>query len=61
GPTDLDADDGDDVQHLRRQTRNTRFLARLGFVPFRDQLWTLDLSAGHAAETLAQLRRAGRP
>ena len=61
GPTDLNADVDDVVRHLRHQTRNTRFLARLGFVPFRDQLWTLDLSAGDAAETLAELRRAGRP
>lgn len=60
GPTDLNADDDDDNQHLRHQTHNTRFLARLGFVPFQHQLWTLDLSAGDAAGTLAQLRRAVR-
>jgi len=61
GPTDLNADEDDDVQHLRHQTRNTRFLASLGFVPFQHQLWTLDLSAGEAAETLARSRRADRP
>jgi len=61
GPTDLHADDDDDIRHLRHQTHNTRFLARLGFVPLRHQLWTLDLSAGDAAETLAELRRAVRP
>jgi len=60
GPTDLNPDDEDEIQHLRHQTRNTRFLARLGFVPFRHQLWTLDLSAGDAAETLADLRRTAR-
>ncbi len=61
GPTDLNPDGDDDVRHLRHQTRNTRFLARLGFVPFRNHLWTLDLSAGTAAETLAQLRRPAQP
>ena len=60
GPTDLDAEDDDDNQRLRHQTHNTRLLARLGFVPFQHQLWTQDLSAGDAAESLAQLRRAGR-
>ena len=60
GPTDLSADVDDDYQRLRHQTHNTRFLAHLGFVPFQHQLWTLDLSAGDAAETLAQLRRAVR-
>ena len=61
GPTDLDPDEDDDVQRLRHQTLNTRFLARLGFVPFQHQLWTLDLSAGDAAQTLADLRRTVRP
>jgi hypothetical protein len=60
GPTDLDADDTDDIRHLRHQIRNTRFLAGLGFIPFRDQLWTLDLSTGDAAETLARVRRRVR-
>ena len=61
GPTDHHPDGDDDVRYLRHQTRNTRFLGRLGFVPFRNHLWTLDLSAGTALETLAQLRRPVQP
>ena len=61
GPTDVHSDGGDDDRRLRSQARNTRFLARLGFLPFRNHLWTLDLSAGPAAETLAKLRRPARP
>lgn len=55
GPTDLEPDSGE-LRHLQDKTRNTRFLAKLGFVPFRDQLWTLDLSIGEASTTLAELR-----
>lgn len=61
GPTNHYPDGAGDVQRLRHQARNTRFLGRLGFVPFRDHLWTLDLSAGTAAETLARLRRPAQP
>ena len=61
GPTDLDVDDDDDVQHLRHQTHNTRFLASLGFAPYQHQLWTLGLPAGEAAKTLPELRRAAQP
>lgn len=61
GVTDLDPDDADDAdRRLRDETRNTRFLAALGFVPFRDQLWTLDLSAGHGTDVLAAIRRRDR-
>ena len=56
GPTDLDSEDPEDVRRLRSETENTRFLAALGFVPFRDRLWVLDLSAGEGAETLARNR-----
>jgi GNAT superfamily N-acetyltransferase len=56
GPTDLDPG-RDEVAWLRHETANTRFLARLGFVPFRDRMWTLDLSAGPGLETLASIRR----
>ena len=56
GPTDLDSEDPEDVRRLRSETENTRFLAALGFVPFRDRLWVLDLSAGEGAETLARIR-----
>ena len=56
GPTDRQSDDPDDVRRFRSETENTRFLAALGFVPFRDRLWALDLSAGEAIDTL---RRSG--
>ena len=62
GPTDLQSDvpddEPDDVRRLRSETENTRFLAALGFVPFRDRLWALDLSAGEAMGTLARIRSA---
>lgn len=44
------------MRRLRSETENTRFLAALGFVPFRDRLWVLDLSAGEAMDTLARIR-----
>ena len=56
GPTDLQSEDPDDVRRLRSETGNTRFLAALGFAPFRDRLWALDLSAGEAIDTLARIR-----
>ena len=56
GPTDLQSEDPDDVRRLRSETGNTRFLAALGFAPFRDRLWALDLSAGQAIDTLARIR-----
>jgi GNAT superfamily N-acetyltransferase len=56
GPTDLQTEDPEDVRQLRSETENTRFLAALGFVPFRDRLWALDLSAGEAMDTLARIR-----
>lgn len=58
GPTDAESEDPEDVHRLRSETENTRFLAALGFVPFRDRLWVLDLSAGDGAETLARIRTA---
>lgn len=56
GPTDLQSEDPEDVRRLRSETENTRFLAALGFVPFRDRLWALDLSAGEALDSLARIR-----
>lgn len=56
GPTNLDPEH-EEMARLRHETANTRFLAHLGFVPFRDRLWTLDLSAGAGAETLGRIRR----
>ena len=56
GPTDLQSEDPEDVRRLRSETENTRFLAALGFMPFRDRLWALDLSAGEATDTLARIR-----
>ena len=56
GPTDLPPD-GNEVGRLRGETANTRFLAHLGFVPFRDRLWTLDLSVRAGLETLGRIRR----
>ncbi|HWB72373.1 MAG TPA: hypothetical protein VG452_09140 [Egibacteraceae bacterium] len=57
GPTDPNIGEDADVGRLRRETENTRFLASLGFLPFRDRLWTLDLSAAEGFETLTRLRR----
>jgi len=56
GPTDVQREDPEDVRRLRSETENTRFLAALGFVPLRDRLWALDLSAGEALDTLARIR-----
>ena len=56
GPTDLQSEDPDDVRRLRSETENTRFLAALGFVPFRDRLWALDLSADEAIDSSAWIR-----
>jgi hypothetical protein len=56
GPTDLPPD-GDEVGRLRDETANTRFLAHLGFEPFRDRLWTLDLSVQAGVEALGRIRR----
>lgn len=58
GPTDLESEGDDEVAWLHHEAANTRFLARLGFVPFRDRLWTLDLSAGDGMATLANIRRS---
>jgi hypothetical protein len=56
GPTDLPPD-GNEVMRLRDETANTRFLAHLGFEPFRDRLWTLDLSVRAGVEALGRIRR----
>lgn len=56
GPTDLHSEDPEDVHRLRAEAENTRFLAALGFVPFRDRFWVLDLSAGEAMDSLARIR-----
>ena len=58
GPTDLGPDGEDDVTRLRSETQNTRFLGALGFVPFRERLWVLDLATENAIERLAAIRRA---
>lgn len=57
GPTAVDPDDEAGVARLRSETENTRFLASLGFRPFRDRLWLLDLATEAATETLAHVRR----
>lgn len=57
GPTDLEPNHDDDVARLRSETDNTRFLASLGFRPFRDRMWLLDLSMEAAVETLGAIRR----
>lgn len=57
GPTELELTDEDDVARLRSETENTRFLASLGFRPFRDQMWLLDLATEDTAETLGAIRR----
>lgn len=57
GPTDLGPDVEDEVSRLRSETQNTRFLGALGFAPFRDRLWTLDLATEEAIERLAAIRR----
>jgi GNAT superfamily N-acetyltransferase len=57
GPTDLESTDEDDLARLRSQTENTRFLASLGFQPFRDRMWLLDLATEDAVETLGGIRR----
>ena len=56
GPTDLQSEDPEDVRRFRSETENTRFLGALGFVPFRDRLWVLDLSTRDALDTLARIR-----
>ncbi|MEX2619065.1 MAG: hypothetical protein WD250_02485 [Egibacteraceae bacterium] len=57
GPTDRDSDRDDDLGRLRSETENTRFLASLGFRPFRDRMWLLDLAREDTAETLGAIRR----
>lgn len=57
GPTDLASTDENDLARLRSETENTRFLAALGFQPFRDRMWLLDLATEAATETLAAIRR----
>lgn len=59
GPTDLDPAD-DELSRLRSETANTRFLASLGFRPFRDRMWLIDVATQDAAETLAFIRRGER-
>lgn len=58
GPTELDSTDEDDLAPLRSETEDTRFLASLGFQPFRDRTWLLDLATEceAATETLASIR-----
>ncbi len=60
GPTDIDSTDADDLARLRSETENTRFLASLGFQPFRDRMWLLDLATEAATETLAAIRGGGQ-
>jgi GNAT superfamily N-acetyltransferase len=60
GPTDLENSDDDEASRLRSETANTRFLGSLGFRPFHDRLWLLDLSIQPAVEALANVRRPGR-
>lgn len=60
GPTALDSTDEDDLARLRSETENTRFLASLGFEPFRDRMWLLDLATEAATATLAAIRRGAR-
>ena len=53
GPTDLGAEGEDDDARFRSETQNTRFLGALGFVPFRDRMWVLDLATQDAVGRLA--------
>jgi GNAT superfamily N-acetyltransferase len=57
GPTDVDLDGIDPVARLRSETANTRLLAALGFAPFRDRLWALDLATEPALQALGAIRR----
>jgi len=59
GPTDLGPGNEDDVVRVRTETVNTRFLGALGFVPFRDRLWALDLARAEVVDTLARVRSLG--
>lgn len=59
GPTDPALLDADDMIRLRQETENTRFLAALGFAPFRHRLWMLDLALQLSFDSLAAWRRPG--
>lgn len=61
GPTDLDSTSDCDLARLRSETENTRFLASLGFRPFRDRMWFLDLAMEDAAKTLGAIRGTAHP
>lgn len=61
GPTDLDSVDEGDVTRLRSETENTRFLASLGFRPFRDRMWLLDLATEAAMAGLTAIRSKQGP
>lgn len=57
GPTDVGP--GTDVERTRAEIMNTRFLGALGFEPFRDRMWSLDLSLAEPGQKLAEIRRGG--
>jgi GNAT superfamily N-acetyltransferase len=59
GPTDLESEDPEHVRRLRSETENTRFLGALGFVPFRDRLWALELAQADVVDALARQRSLG--
>lgn len=59
GPTDPAVVDADDTVRLRHEIDNTRFLGALGFAPFRDRLWMLDLALQPSHDALAARRRVG--
>ncbi len=60
-PTDPGVVDADDTVRLRHETANTRFLGALGFTPFRDRLWMLDLALQPSIDALAVRRAVGGP
>lgn len=61
GPTEPEVAEQGEIAQLRAETVNTRFLGALGFSPFRDRLWTLDLATETGVESLAATRRNVRP
>lgn len=60
GPIGRDVGESHDVARLRSETENTRFLSSLGFVPFRDHLWVLDLATMAGNEALSTIRHPAR-
>lgn len=55
GPTEA-SESAEGVEHFRSETENTRFLGALGFAPFRDRLWTLDLAVREQAAAIVAIR-----